>query len=74
MPELLNSRRMQQRLLRNGGVGYADPDRPGRGWIRVITEIELRVALIQIAKRRNVSLSTVVREALRAYVKEHGDD
>ena len=70
MPERISTYRMQRRLLDNGGAGYSDPDRPDRGWIRVLTELELRVELIEIAKQRNVSLSTVVREALRAYVQQ----
>lgn len=73
MPERMNTRRMQQRLLR--GNGYTDPDRPNRGWIRVLTELELRQSLIEVARRRNTSLSTVVREALWLYVtsEEHDD-
>lgn len=69
MSERMNRVRMQRRLLNNGGEGYADPDRPNRGWIRVLTELELRLALIEIAKSRNVSLSAVVREALWAYIR-----
>lgn len=64
----MNTRRMQQRLLR--GDGYTDPDRPNRGWIRVLTELELREQLIEVAKKRNMSLSAVVREALWRYVDD----
>jgi hypothetical protein len=64
----MNRSRLQRRLV--NGSGYADPDRPNRGWIRVLTELELREQLIEIAKERNVSLSTVVREALWKYIRE----
>lgn len=64
----MHPKRLQPRLLTNGADGYVDPDRPDRGWIRVVTELETRRMLVGIARERNVSLSTIVREALWAYL------
>ncbi len=64
----MESKRWDSRHLSD--VGYKDPERPGRGWIRVLVEIELRLKLVMIARWRNVSLSTVVREALWSYLGE----
>ena len=61
----MQPKRLQPRFL---GEGYVDPDRPDRGWIRVITELDTRRALVDIARERNVSLSTIVREALWSYL------
>lgn len=67
----MRGRRMQDERLTNGAPGYYDPRRPDRGWIRVVTERDTRVKLVRIARKRNVSLSTVVREALWEYLEAH---
>lgn len=62
----MQPKRLQPSLLRSG-EGYTDPEHPDRGWIRVVTEMDLRLKLVKMARERNVSLSSIVREALWAY-------
>lgn len=64
----IHPQRLRHSTLTGNGVGYADPLRPDRGWIRVLTELDLRLQLVELAEKRNVTLSAVVREALWAYL------